>query len=64
MTTFFKKSRKPYLRVILVPFHPYFNKKNSWEKACQFLNITIIHHCVKNQKKLMTRSREKSQTEK
>ena len=58
MTKFFKKFRKPYFGDILGPFLPNLGKNEiSWEKGlCQFLNIPIIHHHAKNQKKLMCHS--------
>ena len=60
MTTFFK-----VLWAILGPFCPNLGKKEfSWKKGfCQFLNILIIYHCAKNQKKLISNSREKCRTD-
>ena len=61
MNFFFKKSKKPYSGAILDPFCPNLGKYEfSWMKGLtQILNISIIYHHEKNQKKLMTRSREK-----
>ena len=40
------------------------NPKFSWKKGlCQFLNIPIIYHCAKNQKKIMSHCRKKCQTD-
>ena len=45
MAKFFKKSKKSHFRAILSPF--------SWKKGlCQFLNVPIIYHLAKNQKKI------------
>ena len=65
MTKFFKKSKKPYFGVILDPFCPNLSKNEfSREKGlCQFLDIPIIYHHAKNQKKLMNHFCEKSQTD-
>ena len=54
MTTFLKKSKKPYFGAILGTFSPNFgNNEFSRKKGlCQFLNILIIYHCAKNKKKL------------
>ena len=56
MTKFFKKFKKK--TGSLGPFCPNLDKNEfSWEKVCQFLNISIIiYHRAKNQKKLMTHS--------
>ena len=50
MTKFFKKS---YFCAILSPFCPNLGKNEfSWKKGlCQFLDIPIIYHRAKNQKK-------------
>ena len=65
MTTVFKKSKKPYFEVILGLFYPNLGgKKFSWKKGpCQFLNIPVIYHRMKNQKKLMSHFSEKCQTD-
>ena len=65
MTIFFSKYPKnPILGNILDPFCPNLSKNEiSWNKElCQFLNITIIYHRAKNQKKLIGYSWEKCQT--
>ena len=53
MTDFFKKSKKSYFGVIFGTFCPNLGKKIfSWKKGlCQFLDIPILYHCAKNQKK-------------
>ena len=53
MTKFFKKS---YFCAILSPFCPNLGKNEfSWKKGlCQFLDIPIIYHRAKNQKKLIS----------
>ena len=61
MTKFFKKFKKAYFGAILGPFCANLNKnKFSWKKRfCQgsiLLNIPIIYHRAKNQKKLMSHS--------
>ena len=66
MTKFFKKSKK---NLFLGPFWAIFAQiwtKNDffWKNELgQFLNIPIIYHCAKNQKKLTSHSREKCQTD-
>ena len=56
MKTFFKKSKKPFLGHFW-PFCPNLGKNYLTSKKreffCQFLNIPIIYHSAKNQKKLM-----------
>ena len=53
MTKFFKKSKKPFFGAILDSVCPNLRKNEiSWKKElCQFLNITIIYHRAKTQKK-------------
>ena len=65
MKKFFRKSKKPYLGAILGPFCPNLEKNEfSWKKGpCQFLNIPIIFHRAKNQKKIMTHYFEKCRTD-
>ena len=60
-----QKIAKPYFRTIVGPFSPNLGKnKYSWKKGiCQFFTIPVIYHCAKNQKKLMTHSWEKCQTD-
>ena len=57
-TKFFEKSKKPCFGAMwpFWPFLPKFGQKwISLEKMlCQFLNIPIIYHHAKNQKKLMS----------
>ena len=58
MTKFFKKSKT---KLFVDHFGPFpqnlVDNEVSWKKGlCQFLNIPIIYHHAKNQKKLMTRS--------
>ena len=55
MTKFFKKSTKPHFGAILGPFDQNFGKNEfSWNifKARQFLDIFIIYHRAKTQKKI------------
>ena len=54
MIKFFEKSKKPYSGVILCRFCPNLHEKEfSWKKSLSlFLNIPIIYHRAKNQKKL------------
>ena len=65
MTKFFKKFKKPYFGLFLAPFCSNLGKNGfTWKKGlCQFLNITIIYHRAKNQKKLMSHSWEKCRTD-
>ena len=65
MTTFFKKSKKNYLGAILGLFCPCLGKNElSLKKGfCHFLDIPIIYHCVKSQKKLMSYFWEKRRTD-
>ena len=60
MTTFFKKSKKPYFggHVTILAFFAQIWVKMSFpgKKLCQLLNIPIIYHYAKNQKKLMCHS--------
>ena len=65
MTKYFKKSKKPYFAAILRPSCPNLGKNEfSWKKGlCQFLNIPIIYHQAKNQKKLMIHSWKKCRTD-
>ena len=53
MAKFFKKSKKPYFGTIWGPFCPTLGKNEfSWKKGlCQFLDIPIIYHRAKNQKR-------------
>ena len=53
MPKFFKKAKKPYFGAILVTFCPNLRKNEfSWENGLhQFLNIPIIYHRAKDQKK-------------
>ena len=48
----FKKFKKHYFGAILGPFCLNISKNEfSWKKEfCQFLNISIVYHCVKNRK--------------
>ena len=64
-TKFSKKSKKPYFGAILDPFCPNLRKiEFSWKKGlCQFLDIPIIYHHAKNQKKLLSHFWEKCQTD-
>ena len=62
MTKLFKKSKKTFLGVNSGPFCPNFGKNK--KEFCQFLNISIIYHCAKNQKKAMTHSWEKCKMDK
>ena len=54
MTKFLKNPKRTYFGAILGPFYPNLGKNEfSWKKElCQFLDIPIIYHCAKNQKKL------------
>ena len=55
MTKFFKKSTKPHFGAILGPFDQNLGKNEfSWNifKARQFLDIFIIYHRAKTQKKI------------
>ena len=65
MTKFFKKPQKPYFGAILGPFCANLGENEfSWKKElCQFLNILIIYHRSKNQKKIMSHSWEKCRTD-
>ena len=58
MKKFFKKSEKLYFGAILRTFGPNFGKNvfSRKKELCQFLNISIIYHFAKNQKKLMSHS--------
>ena len=62
---FQKNPKKLYFAAILVSFCPILGKNEfSFKKLlCQFLNIPIIYHRAKNQKKLMSYSWEKCQTD-
>ena len=53
MTKFFKKLKKLCFGTILGPFCQNLSKNEfSWKKGlCQFLDIPIIYHRAKNQKK-------------
>ena len=66
MNTFFKKSKKSFLGHS-GPFCPNLGKNYLTSKKreffCQFLNIPIIYHRAKNQKKLMNHYWEKHQTD-
>ena len=54
---FQKIRKKPYSGAILGPFAEIWAKMNfAGKKSCPFLNIPIIYHCAKNQKKLMVHS--------
>ena len=57
-----KISRKVQKTQILGHFGPEFAQKNFFSKIglCHILGIVILHHCAKNQKKQMTKFREKS----
>ena len=65
MANFFKKSKKIYFGAILGPFCPSLGKNEfSWKKgSVSLINIPIIYHHAKNQKKLMSYSWEKCQTD-
>ena len=65
MTKFFKKSKKLWFGGILHPFRPNLDKNEfSWKKGLyQFLNIPIIYHRAKSQKKLISHSWEKCRTD-
>ena len=54
MTNVFKKSKENLFWDHL--FYPNLGKNEfSWKKElCQFLDIPIIYHCAKNQKKLLS----------
>ena len=59
-TRFSKKYKKPYFGVMwpFSSFLPKFGEKLIFleKRLCQFLNIPVIYHCVKNQKKLIGHS--------
>ena len=61
MTKFWEKSKKPKFWSILGCFGPKFAQKKFFSKIGlrHILGIAILHLCAKNQKKLMSRSREK-----
>ena len=61
----FQKIEKPYFGAILDPFCKDLGKNEfSWKKRlCQFLNILIIYHHTKNQKKIMCHSWGKCRTD-
>ena len=63
MTKFFKKPKKKknYFRAILGPFCPNLGKHEcSWKiGVCLLLDIPIIYHCAKSQKKLFVHFWEK-----
>ena len=65
MNKFFKKSKKHNLVAILGTFCPNLGKNGfSWKKGlCQFLDIPIIYHRTKNQRKLLSHFWEKRQTD-
>ena len=65
MTKFREKSKKPKFWAILGCFGPKFAQKKFFSKIglCHILGIAILHHCAKNQKKLMSGSREKLVTD-
>ena len=58
MTKYFKKSKEIYFEATLGSFYRCLgNNELSWKKElCQFLNIAITYHGVKNLKKLATHS--------
>ena len=57
MKKVFKKSKKPYFGTSLDTLG---KNEFSWEKGlCQFLDIPIIYHRAKNQKKLLSHFWEK-----
>ena len=60
-----KFSRKVQKTQILGHFGPKFAQKNFFSKIGlrHILGIAILHHCAKNQKKLMSRSQEKLVTD-
>ena len=60
MTTFFKNTKKTILAAL-----PKFGQKLIFleKKDCQFLNIPIIYHPVKNQTKLTSHSRKRCHTD-
>ena len=62
---FLKNPKRTYFGAILGPFYPNLGKNEfSWKKElCQFLDIPIIYHCVKNQKKLFSNFWGKHQTD-
>ena len=62
---FQKNPKKTIRRAILGPFYPNFSKNEfSWKKApCHFLNCSTIYRCARNQKKLMSNSSEKCETD-
>ena len=62
MKQFCTKSKKPYFQAV---FGPKFAQKKFFLKIGlrHFLGIAILHHCAKNQKKLMSQSREKLVTD-
>ena len=63
MSKFFKKTKRTCFGAILGPFSLNLGKNEfSWKGLCQFLNIPIIYHRPKNQKKLVTHSWEKCRT--
>jgi len=62
MNRFFTMSKKPYFWAFL---GPKLAQKNFFSKIGlrHILGTTILHHCAKNQKKLMSQSREKLVTD-
>ena len=64
MTQFSKKPKKHLFGTILGPFAQIWAKMSFPEKRpSQFLNIPIIYHCAKNQKKTNSHSWEKCRTD-
>ena len=63
MTKFFKKSKKPYFGAILGTFNLGQKEISRKKELCQVLNIPIIYHLSKNQKKQMSHSWEKCRTD-
>ena len=62
---FLKIQKEPIWGTILSLFYPNLGKNEfSWKKElCQFLDIPIIYHCAKNQKKLLSNFWGKHQTD-
>ena len=61
MTIFFKKSENPYFGPFLHKFGQ--NWIFKYKRALWFFNISMIYHCAKNQRKLLTHSWEKCWTD-
>ena len=55
-TKLFKKPQKPYFGTVLDPFCPIWAKMNFPGKNGSVLDIPIIYHIAKNQKKLLEKT--------